>query len=135
LSKLEQRLRHGGELEEIVLLLNGFGDASADGAGRSGRVVVGIELVKNAVLAGIGTLIDEAALLEQGEHGLHATLVLGAGGADELVIGDAETVPEGAELAADFVGELLGSFPGGSGGALNFLSVLVGSGEEERVMT
>ena len=61
--------------------------------------------------------------------------MLGAGGADELVVGDAEAIPEGAEFAADFVGELLRRFAGGGGGALDLLAMLVGSGEEERVMS
>ncbi len=128
--ELEKRLGHVGELEEIILLLNGFGDASADRAGCAGSVVVGVEFVEDAILAGVGTFVDEAALLEQGEHGLHAALVLWAGGANEFVVADSHAIPEGAEFGADLVGELLGAFAGGGGGALDLLAVLVGSGEE-----
>ena len=61
-------------------------------------------------------------------------LVLGAGGADVVVVGDAHALPEVFERLRDLVGELLGRDAGGGGGALDLLAVLVGAGEEEGVV-
>ncbi len=66
---------------------------------------------------------------------LDALLVLGAGGADVVVVGDAHALPEVCEGLGDLVGELLGRDAGGGGGALDLLAVLVGAGEEEGVVT
>ena len=73
--------------------------------------------------------------LQQLEHLLRAAFVLLAGGADEFVVGNPKPVPQGAELARNFVGELLRRLAGGGGRALDLLAVLVGAGEEERVAT
>ena len=59
---------------------------------------------------------------------------MGVGGADVVVVGDAHAVPEGAEGGGDLVGEVLRGEAGGGGGALDFLAVLVGAGEEEGVV-
>ena len=42
-----------------------------------------------------------------GEQLLHAALVALVGGADEVVVGEAQPVPQAAELAGDGVGKLL----------------------------
>jgi len=61
--------------------------------------------------------------------------VLGAGGADVVVVGDAHALPEILEGLRDLVGELLRRDAGGGGGALDLLAVLIGAGEEEGVVT
>ena len=62
--ELEQLVLEGRELEEVVLFADGFGDAPAVGAGRAGRRVH-IQLVGDAVLAGVGALVDESAVAER----------------------------------------------------------------------
>jgi hypothetical protein len=54
-------------------------------------------------------------------------------GADVVVIGDPHAVPQSAELGGDFVGELLRRFAGSFRGALDFLSVLIGAGQEKSI--
>ena len=69
-----------------------------------------------------------------GEELLHAALVAGLGGADEVVVAEAHAVPEATELGGDFVGEVLRRLAGGLGGALDLLAVFVGAGEEPGVV-
>ena len=68
--------------------------------------------------------------LQGGEELLHAALVPRLGGADEVVVGEAQPVPQAAKLAGDGGGELLRRAPGQLGGALDLLPVLVGAGKE-----
>ncbi len=60
LVELEQLALEGGELEEVVFFADGLGDAAAIGAGSAGRHV-DTRFVGDAVLAGVGALVDEAA--------------------------------------------------------------------------
>jgi hypothetical protein len=76
------------ELEEVVFLGDGFGDAAAGGAGRAdGNVDKGF--VGDAVLAGVGAEVDGAAGFEFAPEVLDAAFVAGFGGADVIVVGDA----------------------------------------------
>ena len=68
-----------------------------------------------------------------GKQLLHAALVALFGGADEVVVGEPELVPQAAELAGDGGGELRRRAAGLLGGALDLLAVLVGAGEEPGV--
>ena len=104
---LQQRLLHGGELEEVILFVNGFRGASALGAGRAWACGIDVELVEDAILAAVGALVDVAALLQAREHGLHAAHMPRLGGADEVVICDLHPVPQRAEFAGDLVDKLL----------------------------
>ena len=62
LVELEQPVLEGRELEEVVLLGDGLGGAAAVGAGIAGLGVVDVEFVEDAVLAGVGALVDVAVL-------------------------------------------------------------------------
>ncbi len=124
----------GGELEEEVFFGDLFEEAAAVGAGGAyGGVDEG--LVGDAVAAGVAGEVDEAAGVEGGEEVLDSALVLGVGGADVGVVGDAHAVPEVFEGFGDLVGELLRGDAGGGGAALDLLAVLVGAGEEEGVFS
>ncbi len=126
--KLEQRLFHRRELEEIVFFFHGLSDASADRAGRAGGVDLDVELVVYAILAAIFALVDETAILKELEHGLHTAHVFLIRGADELVVAEAHAVPERAELGGYFVNEFLRRAAGSIGGALDLLAVFIGAG-------
>src|SRR5690606_37166871 len=65
----------------------------------------------------------------------HRPVVPGLAGADEVVVGDVERRPRLAEALGGTVGPGTGGHPVGLGGALNFESMLVGAGEEERLVT
>ena len=56
-------------------------------------------------------------------------------GADVIVVGQAHAIPERAEFRGDFIGELLRSFARGLGCTLDFLTVLVGAGQEPGVVS
>ena len=60
--------------------------------------------------------------------------MLGIGGADEEVVGDAELRHQRLEALGVAVGQLLGLDPLGLGGVGHRLAVLVGTGEEEHVV-
>ena len=127
--ELEQLAFKCGELEKVILFADGFSDATAIGAGRA-RWHIDPRLIGHAVLASVRAFVDESAIAESGEKLLHSTLVAGLGGADEVVVGEAEPIPEGTEFGSDFVGEKLWREPGEFGGSLDLLAMLVGSGEE-----
>ena len=132
-DEVDEGLLEGGEAEEEVFFGNFFEEAAAVGAGGAdGGVNEGF--VGDAVGTGVGGEIDVATVVEFGEELLGALLVMGGGGADEVVVGDAHAVPEAFEGGGDLVGELLGWNAGGCGAALDFLAVLVGAGEEEGVV-
>ena len=98
--ELEQLALEGRELEEVVLFAHCLGDAPAVGAGRAWRHI-DPRLIGDAILAGVGALVDEAAIAQGGKELLHAALVPRFGGPDEVVVGEAKPVPEAAKLGGD----------------------------------
>ena len=117
------------ELEEVILLVHGFGDAAALRAALP-RADVHVHLVRNAVLSGVAALVDVAVLAELAEQGLHAFLMTFFGGANEVVVGEAHPIPQGAKFCGYFVGKLLRGLAGSSGGALDFLAVFIRARQE-----
>ena len=122
------------EPEEVGLLLGLLNLAAAVGALAVHQLSIRPEgLAGLAVFAHILALVDVAVvvhLLEDLLDGLHMVVV---GGADEPVIGDVHQLPQiqHAPLPEDdIVHKLLGSDSGGLGLVLDFLTVLVGAGEE-----
>src|SRR4029079_17628238 len=63
-----------GELEEVVLFLDGFGGAAALGA-RFSRPYFHVHLVKHAVLAGVAALIDVSVVANASPKALETALV------------------------------------------------------------
>ena len=118
------------ELEEIILFGDGFGGAAAIGTRIAGLGVVDVELVEDAVLAGVAAFIDVAVLaaaLEQILH--HVGVMVAVGGALEAVDAQAEHLPLVAEFVGDDVGEFLRRFARRPAAARStFCAVLVGAG-------
>src|SRR5581483_10191962 len=79
--------------------------------------------------------VDVSIVTKPAPQCLHAALVSVRGSADEIVIGQAHTIPQRAEFAGNFVGELLRRLTGGLRGALDLLPVLIRAGQEIRIGT
>ena len=73
--------------------------------------------------------------MELGEDGGDDFLVTGLGGADEVVVGEAELAGEGFPLHGEAVAVGLRVLAFGSGGLLDLLSVFVEAGQEEDLVT
>ena len=97
-------------------------------------VLLVVELAAHAVEALVGVELDVAVVVDPLEELLHRPLVAGLGGADEVVVGDVEVVPRGAEQRAVAVGPLLRGDAVRLGGPLDLEPVLVGAGEEHDVV-
>ncbi len=103
------------------------------GSARTDRIH--IELVVNAVLPRVGSFVDVPVVANLAPQRLHALLMAIGSCADEIVVGQAESLPAGTERLRHFVGKLLRSLTGSLRGAFNFLPVLVGSSQEPGIVT
>ena len=126
--ELEQPLLERRKLEVEILLGDGFGGASAIRAGIARLGFVDVQLIEDAILAGVVALVDVAAFDAAVEQILDNFGVLGIGGALETVDLQVERLPLLAEFVRDEIGELLRRFAGRRGGALDLLAVLVSAG-------
>ena len=91
--------------------------------------------VADAVPTGVVSFVDFAAVVEILQNFPDDTLVFFLGGADEAVAGDSEFLPEFLKAQDGFVAMLLRGDAVFFGSVLDFLSVFIGSGEEEGVFT
>ncbi len=120
--EFEQLVREGRELEEVILFGDGFGGAAAIGAGVAGLGVVDIEVVEDAVLAGVAAFIDIAVLAAALEQILHHARVARIGGALKVVDLEAEQSPTAAGIRRRSRRQnSLRRFAGALGGALHIL--------------
>ncbi len=90
--------------------------------------VVHVQVVMDAVLAGVGAFVDVAVLAAALEQVLHDARVLRAGGALEVVDLQPEQLPLLLELGGDHVAVFLRRLAHALGGALDVDTVLVGAG-------
>ena len=137
LDPVDETLLVAAEAEEVVLLLQrGDRPLGVDRAelavDQLALLVVG--LAGDAVRALVGVELDVAVVLDPRQQGLHGGVVAGLGGADEVVVGDVEPVPGGPEALGVAVGLLLGRDAGLVGRLGDLEAVLVGTGEEVRVV-
>jgi len=121
--------------EEVALLLHHLKRPFAVGTGfvLAHAALGNVRLAGDAVPPLVLPFIDVALIEELLEDGLHRLVVTLLGGADEVVVGDVERLPEILEVAHRPVGKFARREPLGCGALLNLLSVLVGPGEEENV--
>ena len=127
--QLQQLALEGGELEEVVFFAHRFRDAPAIRAGRARRRI-DIQLVRDAILAGVAALVDEAALLQYPEELLHALAVALFRGPYVVVVTQPHAIPQGAELAGDGGSKLLGRLSCLPGRTFDLLPMLVCPGEK-----
>src|SRR5690606_15290898 len=89
----------------------------------------------HAVEALVGAELDVAVVVDALQELLHRPVVARLAGADEVVVGDGELRPRVAEPLGGDVGPLLGRHAPRLGRALHLQAVLVGAGQEERLVT
>ena len=132
---LQQAVGILAHAEEVRLLLGGLHLPPAVGAFAVFELRGGPErLARGAVQPLVGALVDVPLLVQLAEDLLHLLLVVGVGGADELVVGNVHHVPDRADLVGDAVDELLGRLAGGGGLLLDLLAVLVRARLEAHVV-
>ena len=121
--------------EEIVGLANALHGTSARRAVPLDEVLFReIAFVADAVPSVVFRRVDLPAVVEILQHPLHDGLVAGFGGADEIVVGDAQALPQLLEADDGGVGLFLRRVAGLLRGLLHLLSVLIGAGQEPRIM-
>ncbi len=121
-------LRH---LEEVVLLLDEGERGLVIGALAVHDLLLGVEaLAAVAVPAAVLAEVDLARVVEALQDLLHHLLVPRLGGADEVVVGDAEAPPRLPERPRDLVRVGLRRLAGLGRHLGDLLAVLVGAGEE-----
>ena len=123
-------------IEEVRLLTRSLHGTSAVGALAVNSLRVGKEgLTGSAVPALVFALVDIAVLIELCKYLFNSFLVVFVGGADEIIVACVHSVPDLFDLARDTVNVLLGSDVCRSGKIFYLLSVLVGTGAEENVIS
>ncbi len=133
--ELQQSRGVGGELEEVVLLLQHLHGLLVDGAELlPGVLALAVDqvggglvlLAADAVRALVTALVDLALVVQILHELLDPGRVPVLGGADEVVVGDFQVFPEGLPRLLDqLVGPLLRTDPVGLRGAHDLLTVLV----------
>src|ERR1700687_3682669 len=113
--------------------MHGLGDASASGAGIAWLRAVHIEFVRDAVLSGVGALVNVAIVSNAPEQFLRPLLVALFGGANEVVVRDSHPLPELAKFRGNFIRVLLRRFAGSLRRAFNLLAVLISSSQEKSI--
>ncbi len=133
---VEQRLLEPRELEEVVVLLHVLDRPVVDGAQRAVDQLVDrvVGLARHAVQALVRPELDVAVVVDPLQDLLHRGVVAGLAGADEVVVRDVEQLPGVAEALGRAVGPLERGDAVGLGRPLDLEAVLVGAGEEERVV-
>src|SRR5437868_1417626 len=133
--ELEKLVFKGGKLEEIILFLHSFGWPAAFRTGSARADNVYVELVVNAVLAGIRPLVDVTIVTNNAPERLYSTFVPLRGGPNKVIVRQAHAIPQHPELIRNFVGKLLWRLVGSLGGSFNFLAVFVGPGQKKGIVS
>ncbi len=134
---LQEPVGVGGETEEVVLLPELLDRPVVDRAVPVDQVVLGVEeLARDAVQALVGPQVDvvPAVVVDGLEELDHRRHVPGLGGPDVVVVGDVQAVPDLLPPGLHVVDPPLGIHPGGLGGPLELLPVLVGPGQMEDLL-
>ena len=97
---------------------------------------VGEELfLADGVVARVTFFVELTAVVQFLQHGLDDPFMTGIGGGGPAVVADIELVPEGGEMGGDAIDKGLGAEAGGIGAFLDFLAVLINTGEEVDLAT
>ena len=132
---VEQPLLVAAELEEVVLLGYSFDRPAMDRAVPVDQVVHGVvALARHAVEALIGAQFDVTGVVAGLQQLSDAPVVTRFGRPDEVVVGDVELPPRGAELACDCRGEGFRWLSGRFGRSLDLQTVFVSAREEVHVL-
>ena len=130
----EQAILVGGEAEEVVLLLDPFRNGAVDRTLAVDELPGGLELLAaNAVVAGIGTLVDVAVVIDPLEEVADEGLVALIARPDEEVGMGVQARREVAPAPRDRVDVVLRAQPLLLRDSEDLRRVLVDAGEEERL--
>ena len=131
LVELDQPVPVGGEPEEVVVLLQHHHGALVDRAEAVDDLGGLVEaLAGHAVRSLVLAEVDVALVVELLRQPLHRADMALLRGADEVVVGDLEPLPDLLPAGHDPVGPRLRIEPGCGGRQGHLLAVLVGSGEK-----
>ena len=121
--------------EEVVLLLHEFGSGLMIGTLAVHQFLLGQKaLAAGAIVPAVLADVDFAAVVDTLQNFLYESHVVGIGGTDEAVGRHVEPRPQAAETAADLVHQRLRCGASGRRRSSDLVAVLVGSGDEERVV-
>ena len=123
-------------LEEICLFLGAGHLTSAVGAFAINQLCFCEEgLAGYAVPALVFVFIDIALVVQLLEDVLNGLFVVGIGGTDEVIVGGIHAVPDAADVACHVVNVVLGGDPCCLCQFFDLLTVFIGTGHEENVIT
>ena len=128
----EQAVGVARQLEEVVLLDDVLDRPHVDRTIAVDQLVLRVvRLARDAIEALVGSELDVARVVDRLQELLHRRVMARLGGADEVVVGDVESVPGVAEMRRRLVDQFLGRDAPRFRGALHLQAVLVGAGQEE----
>ena len=123
-------------LEEVSLFLGTGHFTSAVGAFAVNKLGFGEEgLAGYAVPTLVFIFIDIALVVQLLEDVLNGLFVVGVGGTNEVVVGGIHAIPDTADVACHVVNVVLGGDTGGLCQFFDLLTVFIGTGHEENVIT
>ena len=132
---LHQTIRILGHLKEVGILTGLLHHSSAIRTFSVHKLRIGPEgLTGCTVPALVFSLINISVFVHLSEHLLHLLLVIFLCGTHELVIGGVHQIPDGMNFSYHLIHEFLGSLSRILGLALDFLTMLIGSGHEKYII-
>jgi hypothetical protein len=135
LVKLQESFCKRGKLEEEVLLRDSFGGPAAIRAGVARLGVVNVQIVEDAILPGVRTLVDITILPAPIEEIIHHAGVFRVRGPLEVVDFEVQHLPLPSELGRYDVAEFQGSLALSLRGAFDVDAMLVATGGEHGLVT
>jgi hypothetical protein len=128
---LPELVRVLGHLEEVVLLLEPLDRVARHGALAIDQVLLGPEpLLGLGVPALVVRSVDVTRIIQRLECRLDHPGVAVFRGADEVIVGDLQPLPERLEWHAELVHVLLRTHSPLGGSIVHLLAVLIGTGQE-----
>src|ERR1700676_527038 len=132
---IQERLFKFRQLEKVIFFFDALRDATAFRTSRSRRGVANIHFVGDAIISFVVAFVNVTVILNLTEEMLDGVGVAGFGGSNKK--GDTQThfFPEVAILSRHAIDEINWRFVVILRGALDFLAVFVGAGQEEHIET
>jgi hypothetical protein len=128
LIQIQQAALERRQLEKIVLFGDCFCGAPAFRTQISGLGIVDVQLIIDAVLAGVTTFVDVSVALAALKEPPDGLMMIGVGGADKVVVIDAQLFPEAGEFRDHSGAVFVGTEVSGLGGLLHVAAMFVGAG-------
>ena len=126
----QQLVLKSRKLEEIIFFFHGLGRSATLRAWSSWPDNIHVKLVENAILPDVLALVDVAVVANLAPESLHSLFVALGRSTDEIVIGEAQAVPQRTKFGGNVRRELLRRLACGLGCALDLLPVLVSASKK-----